>query len=121
MHLPSVLFALHKVDDLMEGKEDEMAADLAKYERYAELLKTLGHPVRLCIVNGLMSSECNVTGIQECLGLPQSTISQHLGILKSRGIIKGERCGLEIIYSVVDEDVKKIVRTLMEAEPFQKK
>ena len=29
-------------------------AELAKYERKAELLKTLGHPVRLCIVNGLM-------------------------------------------------------------------
>ena len=65
-----------------------MVSRLADYERKAELLKILGHPVRLCIVNGLITKECNVTGIQECLGLPQSTISQHLGILKAHGIIK---------------------------------
>ncbi len=97
-------------------------ADLSKYEHKAELLKTLGHPVRLCIVNGLLGQECNVTGIQECLNLPQSTVSQHLSILKSRGIIRGKRNGLEIIYTVVDEDARKIVKALMdEEEPFQKK
>ncbi len=64
-----------------------MATRLADYERKAELLKILGHPVRLCIVNGLITKECNVTGIQDCLKLPQSTISQHLGILKAHGII----------------------------------
>ena len=91
-------------------------ADIEKYEKKAELLKTLGHPVRLCIVNGLLTRECNVTGIQECLKLPQSTVSQHLSILKSRGIIKGERNGLEIIYKVVSEDARRILRTLMEEE-----
>jgi len=49
--------------------------DLSKYQHKAELLKVLGHPVRLCIVHGLMHNECNVSGIQECLKLPQSTIS----------------------------------------------
>lgn len=97
-----------------------MAVQLSYYERKAEILKTLGHPVRLCIVNGLLTKSCNVTGIQECLKLPQSTISQHLGILKARGIIKGERNGLEIIYSVVDEDVKRLIKAFMkEEEPFQ--
>jgi DNA-binding transcriptional ArsR family regulator len=97
-----------------------MATRLADYERKAELLKILGHPVRLCIVNGLITKECNVTGIQDCLKLPQSTISQHLGILKANGIIKGRRNGLEIIYSVVDEDVIRLVRAFMkEAQPFQ--
>jgi ArsR family transcriptional regulator len=93
--------------------------DLERYERKAEKLKILGHPVRLCIVNGLMAQACNVTGIQECLRLPQSTISQHLSVLKARGILKGVRSGLEITYQVVDEDAKKIVRALMtEEQPF---
>jgi DNA-binding transcriptional ArsR family regulator len=96
-----------------------MEPKMSYYEKKAELLKTLGHPVRLCIVHGLMAKACNVTGIQECLKLPQSTVSQHLGILKSRGIIKGERNGLEIIYSVVDEDVKKLMTVFVgEEEPF---
>jgi len=88
--------------------------DKTKYEDTAELLKALAHPVRLCIVKGLMDKQCNVTHMQECLELPQSTISQHLGILKSKGIIKGERKGLEITYSVVNEAVKKIINALYE-------
>ncbi len=98
-----------------------MAVQLSYYERKAEILKALGHPVRLCIVNGLLTKPCNVTGIQECLELPQSTISQHLAILKARGIIKGTRNGLEIVYSVVDEDVKRLIKAFMEREEsFQK-
>lgn len=98
-----------------------MASRLADYERKAEILKVLGHPVRLCIVNGLITKECNVTGIQDCLRLPQSTVSQHLGILKAHGIIKGRRNGLEITYSVIDEEVIRLVRVFMEeAQPFQK-
>ena len=87
---------------------------LNKYEKKAEILKALGHPVRLCIVNGLMEKNCNVTSIQECLKLPQSTVSQHLSILKARGIIKGERNGPEITYSVVDKGVIKLIKVLMD-------
>ncbi|MGB7605644.1 MAG: metalloregulator ArsR/SmtB family transcription factor [Lutisporaceae bacterium] len=88
--------------------------DLTKYNEKAELLKVLAHPVRLCIVKGLMNKECNVSYMQECLQLPQSTVSQHIGILRSRGIIKGKRNGLEISYSIVNEDVKKLVNLLFD-------
>lgn len=87
--------------------------DLKKYEQKAEKLKALAHPQRLCIVNGLMENKCNVTTIQECLGLPQSTVSQHLAKLKAAGIIEGNRKGLEICYSVVDEEIKEIVKILI--------
>ena len=88
--------------------------DITKYEGTAEILKALAHPVRLCIIKGLMDKKCNVSHMQECLELPQSTVSQHLGILRSKGIIKGERNGLEITYSVVNEDVKKIINSLFD-------
>jgi len=86
--------------------------DLKIYERKAEKLKALAHPQRLCIVHGLMENNCNVTKIQECLGLPQSTVSQHLAKLKAAGIIEGNRNGLEICYSVVDEEIKEVVKIL---------
>jgi len=86
--------------------------DLEKYVVMAEKLKALSHPHRLCIVKGLMDKKCNVTGIRECLDIPQSTVSQHLSRLKSAGIISGERNGLEICYSVVDKDVIKLVESL---------
>jgi ArsR family transcriptional regulator len=59
-----------------------------------------------------MEKESNVTNIQECLDLPQSTVSQHLFKLKAAGIIKGERNGLEISYQVINEDIRKIIKIL---------
>ncbi len=80
-----------------------------KYRIIADKLKAIAHPVRLCIVKGLIGESCNVMGMQDCLHIPQSTISQHLGRLKASGIIKGERLGTEIIYKVVDEDIKRVI------------
>ncbi len=85
-----------------------------EYERIAEILKTIAHPYRLCIVKGLMENGCNVSRMQSCLDIPQSTVSQHLAKLRSAGIIKGQRKGLEICYSVKNEEVKKIVGFLFE-------
>ena len=91
--------------------------EVKKYEEAAEILKVLGHPARLCIVNGLINNKgCNVTFMQSCLNIPQSTVSQHIAKLKSAGIIVGERRGLEIIYSVVNEEAIKIVTTLFNGE-----
>ena len=91
--------------------------EVKKYEEAAEILKVLGHPARLCIVNGLINNKgCNVTFMQSCLNIPQSTASQHIAKLKSAGIIVGERRGLEIIYSVVNEEAIKIVTTLFNGE-----
>jgi DNA-binding transcriptional ArsR family regulator len=78
----------------------------------SELLKALAHPTRLCIVKGLMEKASNVSNIQECLDLPQSTVSQHLFKLKAAGIIKGKRKGLEISYQVINDDIRKIIKVL---------
>lgn len=86
--------------------------DMKEYNRKAEKLKALAHPHRLCIVKGLIDNSCNVTKIQECLDLPQSTVSQHLAKLKSAGIIEGSRSGLEICYSVVDDEIIGLVKAL---------
>jgi DNA-binding transcriptional ArsR family regulator len=79
----------------------------------SEILKALGHPVRLQIVFGLANGkECNVNTMVGKLDLPQSTVSQHLGILKNRGIITCRKKGVETCYFLVDERVKKILKTL---------
>ncbi|MCT4508082.1 MAG: metalloregulator ArsR/SmtB family transcription factor [Tepidibacter sp.] len=83
------------------------------FDQCSELLKALAHPVRLCIVKGLLDQgSSNVSNMQNCLEMPQSTISQHVSKLKSAGIIKGNRNGLEIIYSVSNDKVKDIIKAL---------
>lgn len=83
-----------------------------RYEQISEMLKALAHPARLKMVAGLVRNECNVGHIQKVLGLPQSTISQHLRILKNAGIIKGRKEGTKICYRVVDKRARKIVEII---------
>ncbi|PLX78761.1 MAG: ArsR family transcriptional regulator [Desulfuromonas sp.] len=82
------------------------------YDREAEILKVLGHPVRLKIIAGLSTETCNVKKIWECLGLPQATVSQHLALLKNKGIITGKREGVEVFYSVTSKEALRIVSAL---------
>ena len=90
-----------------------MDLDTNKYNEIAEVLKALAHPVRLCIVRGLIEKGgCNVCHMQECLGMPQSTTSQHLQKLRSAGIISGQRKGLEVTYQVCDQRVVELIKVL---------
>lgn len=84
------------------------------YNRESEILKVLGHPVRLKIVAGLMSQSCNVKKIWECLDLPQATVSQHLALLKNKDIISGRREGVEVFYQVTCPEAVRIVGALFE-------
>lgn len=83
----------------------------------AELLKIIAHPVRLCIVHGLWKNGgCNVSHMQDCLGLPQSTISQHLAKLRAAGIIEGTRSGLEIHYDLCQDTVRRLLPVLFDGK-----
>lgn len=80
---------------------------------YADILKALAHPVRLCIVKGLIENgPHNVSDMHSCLDMAQSTVSQHLGKLKSAGILSSKREGTEIIYSVNNKFVEGIIKNL---------
>lgn len=88
------------------------------YEQYsdmADMLKAIAHPVRLCIIRGLYGKEAfNVSYMQECLALPQSTVSQHLQKLRAAGIIEAKRQGLEVYYQLRNDKVKALIPYLFE-------
>ena len=93
----------------------EMKNRLEEMTVKAEILKVIAHPIRLCIVSGLMKDEgCNVGKMQSCLDVPQPTISQHLSKLKAAGIVEGRRNGTEMNYYLVDENVKKLVECFID-------
>jgi DNA-binding transcriptional ArsR family regulator len=102
-------------DERMEKLFAEMKQK--DFGREAEIFKALGHPIRLKIVYGLVKAGgCNVKNMQECLGLHQATVSQHLIHLKSRGVITSTRQGLEMIYSVTDSWAKCVVDNIAKRE-----
>lgn len=101
---------------MMNDKDSENYISMEKLESYARILKVIAHPVRLCIVKGLIENGgCNVSNIYSCLGVPQSTISQHLAKLKSEGLVTGERNGNEIIYSVKSDEAKRLIKCMIES------
>ena len=92
---------------------ENITNELDDLKEKSELIKGLAHPIRLCIVKGLMEEEgCNVSKMQSCIDIPQSTLSQHLAKLRNLGILEGQRNGVEVNYYVVSEDVKKIIEAL---------
>lgn len=83
-------------------------------ERIAEVLRALAHPTRLQIVHQLLKKNAlNVTELQQYFALPQSTVSQHLGKLKSNKVVVYERKGLEVFYRVDDEKIKQTLKILI--------
>ncbi|MCU7666786.1 ArsR/SmtB family transcription factor [Bacillus thuringiensis] len=68
------------------------------------MIKSMAHPTRLEIATILVEGESNVSTLQEKLGIAQSTTSIHLGKLKNSGVLKARRKGLEMFYSVKNED-----------------
>ncbi|MBM3146397.1 MAG: winged helix-turn-helix transcriptional regulator [Actinobacteria bacterium] len=85
------------------------------FDETSGILKVLGHPVRLQMVRNLMRDECNVGRMVERLGIPQSTVSQHLRILQDRGILRPRKDGVRTCYVVVDTRVRRIVEMLEES------
>jgi len=87
-----------------------------KYKNESELLKAVAHPMRLQIIEllllGLPIEGCSVNAIQKKLGIPQSTISQHLQTLRNKGIIDGSKTGVEVCYKVIDRRIDKILQIL---------
>ncbi len=82
-------------------------------DEYAQKLKVCGHPVRLrilCLIE-TQDEQC-VSELWRCLRQPQPVISQHLAILKEKGIVDSRICGNKRIYSIVDPFVKRIVTAL---------
>jgi DNA-binding transcriptional ArsR family regulator len=78
----------------------------------AEMIRVLGHPVRLRIVECLEHGEQTVTDLQAALKAPQAAVSQQLARMRSAGIVKGRRDGVNVRYSIADDRVVQMLDCL---------
>ncbi|MBN2793813.1 MAG: winged helix-turn-helix transcriptional regulator [Clostridia bacterium] len=79
----------------------------------SEMLKIIAHPMRLCILNCLKSKPYQVNELAEHLGLPQSTVSQHLSKMRLKDIVDFERDGVMMNYYIKDSEVVAIIDLLI--------
>ncbi len=82
------------------------------YIKGTVILKALSHPARLQMTEGIAKYGCHVNKIVEKMGLPQSTISQHLAVLRSAGLVTYEKKGTKACYRVTDKRIMKIIQML---------
>ena len=74
------------------------AKEKAGYEVRAKIIKAMAHPTRLYIVDRLAESDLYVNDLTEKIGADMSTVSKHLAILKSVGIVQDEKRGTQVYY-----------------------
>lgn len=78
----------------------------------AEMIRVLGHPVRLRIVECLEEGERTVTDLQETLEATQASVSQQLARMRAAGIVRGRRDGVNVWYSISDDRVIQMLNCL---------
>ena len=74
----------------------------AYYEMHAYLCKALAHPTRLLIIDQLRDGPRSVTELLLGLGVTQSNLSQHLGILRAKRLVSCRREGSTVYYQLRD-------------------
>ena len=94
------------LDTLFTGDED--------IDRASRSLKAMSHPLRLKILCTLGDQEVSVQDIVEQVGTSQSNISQHLAILRDKGILAARKDANRVFYRVSDQRTLKLIGMMRE-------
>ncbi len=84
------------------------------YQLHASVCKGLADPKRLLIINALRNGELSVGDICDATGLPQANASQHLAILRDKGLVGARRDGQRVFYSLASEKIVQAMDLLRE-------
>lgn len=79
------------------------------YEAKATLFRTLGHPVRIRVLELLQERPRPVHDLLANIDIEPSSLSQQLGVLRRAGVVSSSRDGREVIYSLSAEDVSALM------------
>jgi len=97
--------------------KDDISALIDKHEHIetaARALKAIAHPLRLKILCVLGSGEECVQDIVEAVGTSQSNISQHLAILRDKGVLQTRKDANRVFYRVCDERTLQLIVLMRE-------
>lgn len=98
-----------------EEKIDYSSVDQQKdVETASRSLKAMSHPLRLMILCKLGEDEFSVQDIVDNVGTSQSNISQHLAILRDKGILSARKDANKVFYKVTDFKTLKLIDMMRE-------
>jgi len=87
---------------------------VVRYDFKTEFFKALAHPLRIRILDELRAGQLNVGQLRERLGVEQSTLSQQLAVLRTRGLVQTQRNGSTIHYQVADPAIWRLLDSALE-------
>jgi DNA-binding transcriptional ArsR family regulator len=93
---------------------EQLLARAADIEIASRSLKAMSHPLRLKILCTLGNREVCVQDIVENVGTSQSNISQHLAILRDKGILSARKDANKVFYRVGDERTLRLIGMMQE-------
>lgn len=93
----------------LENSVSDLFADDEDIERASRSLKAMSHPLRLKILCTLGDQEVSVQEIVEQVGTSQSNISQHLAILRDKGILSSRKDANRVFYRVGDSRTLQLI------------
>lgn len=79
---------------------------------WAAILKMIGHPQRLSILYSLCKKPSSVKDLQAQLQMPQSVLSQHLGLMRRTRLVNRKKEGTMAIYSIGQDRVRSLMNTI---------
>ena len=83
------------------------------HEMQADILKAMGHPIRMRIMRFLGDGERPVAAIVEAVGARQSNVSRHLSLLRHSGVLKSRKSGLQVFYSLSSPELSQAVDSVL--------
>lgn len=89
---------------------------MAVLERTAAALRVLAHPHRLKMVELLMEHDWTVGELAETLDIPPNACSQHLSLMRARGLLEAHRHGQAVHYRVCHPSAGNIIRCIRRHE-----
>jgi DNA-binding transcriptional ArsR family regulator len=90
----------------------ELIGRREQIERTARAMRAIAHPLRLKILCVLGDHESSVQDVVEAVGTSQSNVSQHLAILREKGILKARKNANRVYYSVSDQRILRLIATM---------
>ena len=82
--------------------------------RVSAILKAIGHPTRLRILERIAERVLCVSDLEEALGLRQANVSQHLAVLRDRGLVIAERRGNMTCYYLADPRIAEVIALMQD-------
>ena len=100
---------------LYMGHDEVLITRDEDIERASRSIKAMSHPLRLKILCALGDQEVSVQDIVSMVGTSQSNISQHLSILRDKGILASRKDANKVYYRISDQKIVALIGSLREA------